>query len=95
MKKSKLFKFSFGLLALLLFSSTSFAQRKITVVVEDAKTNSPMAGATIPVRGSKTSAISKEGGNLRLRCLQKKNFLQYLLWGKKRENAKTFRFHMV
>ncbi|HEY5464736.1 MAG TPA: SusC/RagA family TonB-linked outer membrane protein [Hanamia sp.] len=66
MKKSKLLQFSFGLFALLLFSSTSFAQRKITGVVEDAKTNSPMAGATVSVRGSKTNTISKEGGTFEI-----------------------------
>ena len=56
-------------------------KEKITVVEEDDKTNSPMADAMIPVRGSKTSAISKEGGNLRLLSLQGKNLSLYLLWG--------------
>jgi TonB-linked SusC/RagA family outer membrane protein len=66
MKKSKLLYFSFVLLALLLFSISGIAQRKITGVVEDAKTNSPLEGATITVKNSKTNTISKEGGRFEI-----------------------------
>jgi len=66
MKKSRLLQFSFMFLALLLFSTSGIAQRKVTGVVEDAKTNSPLVGATVTVKGIKKNTISKEGGKFEL-----------------------------
>ena len=62
MRKSRLIQTNLSLLAFLLISFSGIAQRKITGVVEDVKTNSPLEGATITVKDSKTSAISKTGG---------------------------------
>ena len=53
-------------MALLLFSSLSFAQRKITGVVHDAKTNSALEGATISVKGSKANVLSHEDGKFEI-----------------------------
>ena len=53
MKKSQLLQFSFGVLAFLLFTSSGFAQRKINGIVQDAKTNAPLEGATVAVKGIK------------------------------------------
>ncbi|MEO9099487.1 MAG: carboxypeptidase-like regulatory domain-containing protein, partial [Ginsengibacter sp.] len=66
MKKSKLLKSGFVILALLLFSSAGIAQRRISGVVENAKSKSLLEGATIALRGSKTNAISKEGGKFEI-----------------------------
>lgn len=66
MKKSQLLQFSFGLLAFLLFTSSGFAQRTINGVVQDAKNNSPLEGATIAVKGIKRNTITKEGGKFEL-----------------------------
>src|SRR5690349_7954976 len=66
MKKSKLLQFGFVLLGLLLFSTTGIAQRKITGVVQDAKNNSPLAGATVAVKGIKRNTISGEDGKFEL-----------------------------
>lgn len=66
MKKLKFLQFIFALLALLLFSLTGIAQRKITGVVEDAKANSPLEGATISVKNSKTNAISRGDGKFEI-----------------------------
>ena len=62
MKKSKLLQFGSIFLALLLFAASGISQRKVTGVVEDARTNSQLAGATITLKGSKTNALSKEDG---------------------------------
>jgi len=62
MRKSRLIQTNLSLLAFLLISFSGIAQRKITGVVEDVKTNSPLEGATITVKDSKTSTISKIGG---------------------------------
>lgn len=66
MKKSKLLQFGFFISALLLFSISGIAQRKITGVVEDAKTNSPLEGATIALKGAKKNTVSKAGGTFEL-----------------------------
>lgn len=66
MKKSKLLRFGFFISALLLFSISGIAQRKITGVVEDAKTNSPLEGATIALKGGKKNTVSKPGGTFDL-----------------------------
>lgn len=66
MKKLQLFKFGFGLLAFLLFASGGFAQRTISGIVQDSKTNAPLEGATVAVKGIKKNTISKEGGKFEL-----------------------------
>jgi len=66
MKKSKLLQFGFFISALLLFSVSGIAQRKITGIVEDAKTNSPLEGATIALKGAKKTTVSKAGGTFEL-----------------------------
>ena len=62
MKVSRLIKTNLFLLAFLLISVLGIAQRKITGVVEDGKTNSPLDGATVSVKNSKFNTISKTGG---------------------------------
>ena len=54
------------LLALFVFSTSGVAQRKISGVVEDAKSNAPLEGATIALEGSTTNAISKSGGEFEI-----------------------------
>ncbi len=66
MKKSKLIQINFLLLVFLILSISGIAQRKITGVVEDVKNNSPLEGATVTFRNSKTSTISKEGGKFEI-----------------------------
>jgi TonB-linked SusC/RagA family outer membrane protein len=66
MKKSRLLQFSIVLLALLMFSASGIAQRKITGVIEEAKNNSPLEGATVSVKNSKTSTTSKAGGKFEI-----------------------------
>jgi len=66
MKKSKLLQLVFMLLAILLFNTSGIAQRKISGVIEDAKTNMPLEGATISVKNSKISAISKADGQFQI-----------------------------
>lgn len=66
MKQSKLLLFSFMLLALLLFSASGRAQRKITGVVEDTKSNSPLEGATVAVQNMNKTAITKADGTFTL-----------------------------
>lgn len=51
---------------LLLFSVPGFAQRIVTGVVEDAKSNAPLEGATITLRNSKVNAISKVDGKFEI-----------------------------
>jgi TonB-dependent starch-binding outer membrane protein SusC len=66
MKKSRLLQFSIVLLALLMFSASGIAQRKITGVIEEANNNSPLEGATVSVKNSKTSTTSKAGGKFEI-----------------------------
>ncbi|MEO7121260.1 MAG: carboxypeptidase-like regulatory domain-containing protein, partial [Ginsengibacter sp.] len=66
MKQSRLFKINLFLLAFLFISISGIAQRKITGVVEDAKTSSPLEGATIAVKGIKRNTLSKEGGKFEI-----------------------------
>ena len=75
MKKSTLFQLGFLVFALLIFSASAIAQRRISGVVDNAKTNSPRAAATISVRVSKTSAISKKGDEFEITMPAGKNFL--------------------
>ena len=76
MKKSKLPRFGLVILALLLFSYSGMAQRKLSGVVEDAKTNSPLEGATISVKNSKIKAVSKSGGNFEINIPKGKDALE-------------------
>ena len=66
MKKTKLLQFRFFISALLLFSVSGIAQRKITGVVEDAKANRPLEGATIALKAAKKTTVSKAGGTFEL-----------------------------
>lgn len=66
MPKSKLFKFSYILFAILLISAKGMAQRKVTGFVQDATTNLPLDGATISVQNTNTSTVSKAGGKFEI-----------------------------
>lgn len=66
MKKSRLIQINLFLLVFLLISISGIAQRKISGIVQDAKTNSPMEGATITVKGSKANDISEPGGKFEI-----------------------------
>lgn len=67
MKRSILFQFSSLVLTFLLFSTSGFAQRKITGVVEDAKNQTPLAGATIVIPGTNNSVISDAAGKFSMK----------------------------
>src|SRR6185312_4141970 len=66
MKILRLLQCSFLLLLLILFSELGMAQRKISGSVQDAKSNSPLEGATISLKNSKVSTISKPGGKFEI-----------------------------
>lgn len=66
MKKTKLFQFSFLLLSFLLFSIEGISQRKISGVVEDAKTNLPLEGATVNLNGGKNNTVTNKDGKFEL-----------------------------
>ncbi len=61
-KNSVFLKLPLCLVAILLFSASAIAQRKISGFVQDASTNSPLSGATISIQNGKTTSLSKEGG---------------------------------
>lgn len=66
MKKSRLNQINLFLLVFLLISISGIAQRKVTGVIEDAKTNSPLEGATVSVNKSKANTVSKAGGDFEI-----------------------------
>lgn len=66
MKKRKLLLINCGFIVLLLLSASGFAQRKISGVIEDAKTATPLEGATVSVKNSSTNTISKQGGTFEI-----------------------------
>lgn len=66
MKKLRPLQFIIVFVALLLLSASGIAQRNITGVIEDAKTNSPLEGATVSVKNSKTNTTSKAGGKFQI-----------------------------
>ena len=67
MKKSKLSSIQLLVSALLLFCTSGIAQRKVSGVVEDAKTNAPSRRERLmTVKGIKRNTISKEGGKFEL-----------------------------
>lgn len=67
MKKATLIHYSFGFIAFLLLSITGMAQqRQVTGVVQDAKSNAPLEGATISVKNTKTNTITKADGKFEI-----------------------------
>lgn len=67
MRKLRLIQTNLFLLVFLLIAASGIAQRKLTGVVEDAKTNSSLEGATISVKNSKANTISKAGGHFTIK----------------------------
>ena len=66
MKKSKFFKAAFVLLAMLFFSASLIAQRRITGIVQDAKTGLALERATVSVKNGKGGVLSKAGGSFEM-----------------------------
>ena len=67
MKKFKLLYCNFGIIAFLLVSLTSMAQqRKINGVVLEANDNTPLQGATVTLRNSKTSTVTNLNGQFEI-----------------------------
>jgi TonB-linked SusC/RagA family outer membrane protein len=66
MKNKKLLQYYFAFITFLFLSAGSIAQTKISGVVEDAKTSSPLVGATVAVQNSNVSTITKSGGTFEL-----------------------------
>lgn len=66
MRKAKLLYYSLSFLAFFVVSFTASAQRKITGIVEESKTNSSLEGATVSVKNSKTNTITKAGGKFEI-----------------------------
>ncbi|MEO6134136.1 MAG: TonB-dependent receptor [Ginsengibacter sp.] len=62
MQIPKLLKVSIAFFTVLLISFAGNAQKKITGYIQNAVTNEPLDGATISIQGSKTVALSKDGG---------------------------------
>ncbi|KAA9034357.1 TonB-dependent receptor [Ginsengibacter hankyongi] len=64
MKKSKLFNYCLRIVLLLLLSTPVFSQqRRINGTVHDAVGNKPLNGATITLKNSKVSTVTKADGN--------------------------------
>lgn len=59
MKKNRLLMF----LALVLFSTATFAQGYVKGVVKDANTKETLVGATIAISGTTTGTISEVNGD--------------------------------
>lgn len=67
MKKSKLF-YSLGTMIFLVLSFNAFAQqRTITGMVQDAKDNSPLDGATVTLKKSNVSTVTNSTGKFEIR----------------------------
>ena len=62
MKKNRLFMF----LALVLFSTATFAQGYVKGVIKDADTKETLVGATIAIQGTTTGTISEVNGDFKL-----------------------------
>lgn len=65
MKKINLFKFSFLCMGFFLLSSFGNAQRKVTGIVQDSATNSPLEGATITLN-SKVHTLTNSNGEFEI-----------------------------
>ena len=64
MKKSNLLLYSLGITIFLLLSMASIAQKRtISGVVHDGKNNKPLEGATVTVKNTNISAITKTDGS--------------------------------
>jgi len=67
MKKMTMFRYSVGMIALLILSFTTMAQtRKVTGTVLDGKNNVPLEGATITVKKSNGSAVTTATGQFEI-----------------------------
>jgi len=63
MKKATLLHYSFVIIAFLFLSLTGLAQqRKISGIVQESKNNTPLEGATISLKGQKSSTITGADG---------------------------------
>lgn len=81
MRNQRLLKLWLTMLISLFFSVTGIAQRVINGVVEDAKTNSPLSGATIIVKNSKKNAVTNADGKFQLNVPNEKVVLQITFVG--------------
>jgi TonB-linked SusC/RagA family outer membrane protein len=66
MRKSLLLKVGFALCSIFLLAASGYAQRRITGIVQDANSNLPLDGATITIRSTNTSTVSRDGGRFEL-----------------------------
>ena len=62
MRKSKVLVFSLMALAVLLFSISVSAQKKLSGVVLDATSGTPLNGATISIKNGNATALSRNDG---------------------------------
>lgn len=76
MRKSKLFKTGFLLLATLFFFGSGMAQRKISGTVRDGLTNLPLDGATVILKNRKGPVLSNVGGKFEISAPQGKTVLE-------------------
>jgi TonB-linked SusC/RagA family outer membrane protein len=74
MKNTKLLHYSFAVITFLLFSVSSIAQKKISGIVEDAQ-NVPLSGATVAVKNTSLSTITKVDGKFELNVPSSNNIL--------------------
>jgi hypothetical protein len=88
MRKSKVLVFSLMALAVLLFSISVSAQKKLSGVVLDATSGTPLNGATISIKNGNATALSRNDGkfdiNTEIACsfynsLQQPNPLGHLI----------------
>lgn len=66
MKHKKLLHYYLAVITFLLFCASSNAQLKISGIVEDAKTNIPLIGASVIVKNSTLSTMTKVGGKFEI-----------------------------
>jgi len=66
MKKTKLLQPISLVFALLLFCASGIAQRKLSGIVEESKNNTPLEGATVTLKNSNTTTVSKEQGKFEI-----------------------------
>lgn len=75
MKKSGLLQFTIMAIGLLLFCNSGMAQRKISGVVQDAKNQTPLAGATILVSGRNSTSLSDAEGKFSIQVPKGKSVI--------------------
>ncbi len=76
MKNKKLLHFCLGVITFLLLSVSGLAQRKITGIVEDAKSTNALSGATVAVQNTNISTVTNADGRFEILVPSSKKILE-------------------